>query len=176
MIFARFVGACLLGASVLGISGLSAQDFFVKTSDKDVRRVEVGLAFDKERNLFVNDPQPFGEFLVHDQEISTGWIPRREPTDVEKIVDGAFMLLTGLMVIATHDAYQINSELRLSTIRGAVFLFFPFEDHNLYVDCGGDHHLVATSHKPTDDILERMKTPQEVRRLCLNDDQTLPHS
>ncbi len=175
MTFKRFVG--LFGLVVVCLSSSAqAQDFFVKTDKKETEQVKIEFDWDSDRGVLFREPKVLEKFLVKDKELPSTWIEKREPSEVEKVVDAAFMIFTALMVISTHDTYQINSELRMSTIRGAVFLIFPFEDHNIYMDCGGDHHLVATSMKPTDDILERMKTPEEVRRLCQEYDQSHPNS
>jgi len=143
-----------------------AEAFFVKTGTKTFGKIEIDLERNTERDIKFSAPSQLEPFTQRDKSIESGWITRREPSEVEQIVDAAFIALTGFLIIGINDSYDINSELRLSTHSGVVLFFFPFRDHYLYAHCGGDHHLIATTNEPNAETLKRMKSPEDLRSIC----------
>ena len=155
-----------LWAFFFAASPVMAQEFFIKTEGRGIDRINLDFEMSEKREIRFENPDHLKAFLMNDKRIPSSWVSARDASDVEKVVDAGFMILTGFMMISTHDSYELNSELRLSSIRGVFFFLFPFEDHYLYARCKNEEHLVATSAKPTDDTLKRMKTLSEVQKLC----------
>jgi len=145
---------------------LSAKDFFLKKDDKTLIRTKLSMDSEAKGDLIISDPKSFSRFLINDQMLPPERVSVREPSDVEKMIDASFMILTGFLMIAAHDTYDLNSELRLSSVKGILLFLFPFEDENLYIHCNSDQYLVASSTRPNEESLKRMKTIEEVRNLC----------
>jgi hypothetical protein len=153
-------------ASLLIAFEVGAEEFFVKTSKTTTEKIEVKFEKNDAGDIQFSDPSQLERFTQTDKSVRDGWISKRPPSEVEQIVDAAFVALTGFLILGIHDSFDINSELRLSTHSGVVFFFFPFRDHYLYAHCGGDHHLIATSIEPNDEMLLRMKSLKDLEEIC----------
>lgn len=160
--------------SLLVSSHLSAEDFYLKQASGLTEKISIQIERNDAGDLKFSTPEDLSRFTQTDKSIADGWISRREPSEVEQIVDAAFMALTGLLIIGIHDSYDINSELRLSKHSGVILFFFPFRDYNLYAHCGGDHHLIATTNEPNEETLKRMKSLEELREICQKPSQQEP--
>lgn len=155
------------------ISSIQAQDFFLKEDESSIGRITLDLVFNEKNELTFAHPEVLKQFLMNDKEIPTASIAPRPPTGIENAVSAGLTAFTALLMMMVQDIYQINSEVRLSTTRGVLFFIFPFESHRLFIDCGNEHHLVATSLQPDSDTLKSMKSLSEVRKLCgVKDDQS----
>jgi hypothetical protein len=151
-----------------------ATEFFMKTSKTSAEKIEINFEKNEAGDIKFSDPSQLERFVQTDKSIRDGWISRRPPSEVEQIVDAAFVALTGFLILGVHDSFDLNSELRLSTHSGVVMFFFPFRDHYLYAHCGGDHHLIATSNEPNEETLLRMKTLQDLEEICQGTRQQEP--
>jgi hypothetical protein len=155
-------------ASLFIASDVGAEEFFVKTSKTAAEKIEVNFEKNDTGDIKFSDPSQLERFTQTDKSVQDGWISKRPPSEVEQIVDAAFIALTGFLILGVRDSFDINSELRLSTHSGVVLFFFPFRDHYLYANCGGDHHLIATSVEPNEEMLLRMKSLQDLEEICQN--------
>jgi len=148
----------------------------VKTSEKEwelASKYKLRLERDtKDRNaLVLRETRLLEEFTEDLQDLPEETEVRaREATDIEKTVDVAIMALTGLLIMPLNDSFDLGSGFRLSRISGLVFLFFPFEDYFLYRKCGKHEYLVASTIEPNKDSLKRMKTKDEIRDLCADEE------
>lgn len=151
-----------------------AKDFYLKLDDANVIRTPINIEVSDKDDIRFSEAERMRRFLLTDKNLPEGWIPAKEPTTVEKAIDMGLMLLTSLIMMGTHQTYHLNTELRLTAMRGVVMFVMPYEHYFLYSSCGGDSYLVAQSIKPTEDSLKRMKTLKEVRELCGIKDESTP--
>lgn len=155
--------------ALIGTTPVDSHEFFVKAYDAQsaiVQKVNIPFELNEKNDIRFQDTDILERLAGIDTTVSVSWLEAQEPSDVEKVVDASFMILTSLMVLATHERYDISPELKMTALRGVFFLFFPFDDYFLYVHCNNDQHLVATSTKPSEDTLKRMKSTDEIRELC----------
>jgi hypothetical protein len=153
-------------ASLFIAFDVGAEEFFIKTSKTGAEKIELSFEKNEAGDIKFSDSSQLDRLTQTDKSLQEGWISKRPPSEVEQIVDAAFVALTGFLILGIHDSYDINSELRLSTHSGVVLFFFPFRDHYLYAHCGSDHHLIATSVEPNEEMLLRMKSLEDLEEIC----------
>lgn len=158
-----FKAALIFGLTL--VSHANAETFFIKTKDNTAKAVRFGLETSLSE-VRVDLSKDLKAFLQHPEQVPTNWVRASEPTEAEKLIDASFMILTGLMVISTHDSYELGPELRLSSFFGLMFFVFPFENHYLYRRCKGDDQLIAVSENPNPETLRRIKSLEEIEKSC----------
>lgn len=163
----RFFGGALALLVVSGTASVQAQEVFVKVEEGFIQTRKLDIDLGEKSQISFPKPDQLKAFQMQDRKPLLASYEPRAMSDAERLIDASFFIFTGTLVIATHETYQITSELRLSSIRGVIFWFFPFEDHNLYLKCGDkEEFLIATTAEPKDDILKRLKSLKEARELC----------
>ncbi|PIR22599.1 MAG: hypothetical protein COV44_07310 [Deltaproteobacteria bacterium CG11_big_fil_rev_8_21_14_0_20_45_16] len=171
----RSIGGLIIACFILSFGVLSTafgQDFYTKAAEKEWElAAKYKLSFEhdaKDRDVLkLRETKLLEEFTEDLQDLPQETEVRaREPSDIEKAIDVSIMALTGLLVMALNDSFDLGPGFRLSRISGLLFLVVPFEDFYLYRKCGKKEYLVASTLKPSEKSLERMKTKEEIRDIC----------
>ena len=159
----------LLLCSAFLSSTAYGKTFYFKKDNKGTFTKSIEYERDAENDweLSFKDPEILNELTGSEAEIYEGPIKRKEPSEAEQLIDGSFMILTALAVIATHDTYEISDDLRLTSIRGLLLFFFLFREDSIYRECNGEEYLVGSTYEPTEDGFKRMKTFDELEELCV---------
>jgi len=165
-VYWSFALTCLLSSPV------GAVDFYLKFDETNVIKTPIELETNSAEDIQFLKPESLQRFLLTDQNLPQGWIEGREPTDIEKAIEFGMGLVTSLLFMSQHEYYDLNSELTLAAMRGVMFFLIPFEEFFLYAHCENDSYLVATTIRPTEDSLKRLKTLKEVKSLCKTHDSS----
>lgn len=152
----------------LSIRGLHAETetFFFKGDDGLIQKIDLDLSFTKDEDLDLTPSKVLSSYTLDSKGTRSETIKKRVPTEAEKIADAAVMILTSLIVLSTHDSYDLSDDLRMSRVMGLILFVFPFESKDIYRKCEGNEYLVAVTDEPKDETLKQLKSLDEVRRLC----------
>ncbi len=181
-------GFIYMGLMVLGLQfdqALLAQDFYVKNSSGEFERSPWPLKFDFERftkkrldpktntetevpyyKLRLQDRALLKQLAEDESKIPFTPIYPRELSTLEKGIDVAILVFSSLMMLLTHDVYDLGPEFRLTRIHGFAFIVLRVDSSYLYYRCGNKERLVAVTDEPTESVRERLKSFDEVRELC----------
>lgn len=165
----RFIGGSVvfvLGASLFLSSAIQAETFYYKNDKGEVQTTEIKLTVKEDRSIELGASNILPLYTSDNEGIKKGPIVPRVPTEAEQIADAAVMLLTSLLIIATHETYDLSKDMRMSRLLGAFFFIFPFESEDVYRKCGENEYLVAVSDEPKDETLKQLKSAAEIRKLC----------
>ncbi|MBN8554739.1 MAG: hypothetical protein J0L93_04770 [Deltaproteobacteria bacterium] len=143
-----------------------SQEFYTKNSDGSIAKIKINFHLNDDLSLTLQNPEVLEKYSADPASIKKDKIIKREPTEAEKIADVAVMLLTSLMVMSTHNAYDISSDLRLDRVAGLFFFILPFEINDIYRKCGEQQYLVAISDAPDAETSKQLKSVDEILKLC----------
>ena len=144
----------------------SAETFFYKDAAGHIAKTEIDFTISEDRSIEFSPSKFLASFTNDKDGLKSGPLKVREPSEAEQIADTAVILLTSMLVLATHDTYDLSSDLRLSRMVGVFFFILPFEASDIYRKCGSNEYLIAVSDEPKDETLKQLKSLDEVRRLC----------
>jgi len=178
--YTRVVVLSLAVGMVLGVAfsalPLAAQDFYIKTEktpeNKGFEKSPWPLHYEFGKNpegletLRLTDTQLLRQMAQKPEDIPFDPIVRRELSNLEKSVDAAFLIFSSLLIMMTHDVYDLSSEFRILRIQGVIFFVFPSDTSILYYRCGNKEYEIASSDEPSEKELLDMKTLDEARALC----------
>jgi hypothetical protein len=150
-------------------TSLFAQTFFYKESSSQpdkLTQVKLDFSIGQDSVIQLKNPAAFSPFKSPKSPVTDQKISRRPISEAEQALQVGLWLITGLVVLASQDVYDLGGDLKLLSMRGLLFFVFPFEFNDLYRHCGNDDLLIAVSSSPTPDELKRMKPLDEVHKLC----------
>jgi len=174
-----------LESSLLG-SSLGLENFYIKTAKSGTNPgfekspwplvLEFNKNADGLETVLLTDVQLLRQIAQKPEEIPFDPIVSRELSTIEKSINAAFLIFSGLLIMMIHDVYDLGSEFRLLRMQGLILFFFPSDTSVLYYRCGNKEYQIASSDEPNEKELLEMKTLEEVRELCGEGSRSKPSS